>query len=43
MKRFLTFLFALTACIPLCAGGKNLENIKAILEDKNYVGTTIRG
>ena len=27
----------------ICAGGKNLENIKAILEDKNYVGTTIRG
>ena len=22
MKRFLTFLCALTACIPLCAGGK---------------------
>ena len=27
----------------ICAGGKNLENIKAIIEDKNYVGTTIRG
>ena len=27
----------------ICAGGKNLENINAILEDKNYVGTTIRG
>ena len=27
----------------ICASGKNLENIRAILEDKNYVGTTIRG
>ena len=25
----------------ICAGGKNLENIRAILEGKNYVGTTI--
>ncbi len=26
----------------ICAGGKNLENIKAILEDKDYIGTTIK-
>ena len=26
----------------ICAGGKNLENIKAILEDRDYVGTTIK-
>ena len=25
----------------ICAGGKNIENIKAILNDKEYVGTTI--
>ena len=25
----------------ICAGGKNIENIKAILEDKDYIGTTI--
>ncbi len=25
----------------ICAGGKNIENIKAILEDKEYIGTTI--
>ncbi len=25
----------------ICAGGKNIENIKAILEDKEYFGTTI--
>ncbi|MGI5058396.1 UMP kinase [Treponema pectinovorum] len=27
----------------ICAGGKNLENIKSILEDKDYIGTTIQG
>ena len=27
----------------ICAGGKDLVNIKAILEDRNYTGTTIRG
>ncbi|WP_178843223.1 UMP kinase [uncultured Treponema sp.] len=27
----------------ICAGGKDLSNIKAILEDKDYTGTTIRG
>ena len=27
----------------ICAGGKNLENIKAILEGKDYIGTTISG
>ncbi|WP_191014056.1 UMP kinase [Treponema zioleckii] len=26
----------------ICAGGKNIENTKAILEGKNYVGTTIK-
>lgn len=26
----------------ICAGGKNLENIKSILEGKPYVGTTIQ-
>lgn len=26
----------------ICAGGKNLENIKAILEGKSYIGTTIQ-
>lgn len=26
----------------ICAGGKNIENIKAILEDKDYIGTTIK-
>ena len=26
----------------ICAGGKNLENIRAILEGKVYVGTTIK-
>ncbi len=26
----------------ICAGGKNLENIKAILEDRDYIGTTIK-
>ena len=26
----------------ICAGGKNLENIKSILENRPYVGTTIR-
>ncbi len=25
----------------ICAGGKNIDNIKAILEDKDYIGTTI--
>ena len=25
----------------ICAGGKNIPNIKAILEDKEYIGTTI--
>ena len=25
----------------ICAGGKNLDNIRAILEGKNYTGTTI--
>ena len=25
----------------ICAGGKNLDNIRAILEGKNYIGTTI--
>ena len=25
----------------ICAGGKNIENIKAILNDKEYIGTTI--
>lgn len=27
----------------ICAGGKDLSNIKAILEDKDYTGTIIRG
>lgn len=27
----------------ICAGGKNIANIKAILEDKEYIGTTIKG
>ncbi|MGI5070324.1 UMP kinase [Treponema pectinovorum] len=27
----------------ICAGGKNLENIKSILEGKDYIGTTIQG
>lgn len=26
----------------ICAGGKNIENTKAILEGKSYVGTTIK-
>ena len=26
----------------ICAGGKNIENIKAILDDKEYIGTTIK-
>ena len=26
----------------ICAGGKNIENIRAILDGKNYVGTTIK-
>ena len=26
----------------ICAGGKNLENIKSILESRPYIGTTIR-
>ncbi|MBR4449853.1 MAG: UMP kinase [Treponema sp.] len=26
----------------ICAGGKNLENIKSILENRPYIGTTIR-
>ncbi|MCR5606520.1 MAG: UMP kinase [Treponema sp.] len=26
----------------ICAGGKNIENIKAILNDQNYIGTTIK-
>lgn len=26
----------------ICAGGKNLPNIRAILEDKDYIGTTIK-
>ena len=25
----------------ICAGGKNIPNIKAILDDKDYIGTTI--
>lgn len=25
----------------ICAGGKNIDNIQAILEDKDYIGTTI--
>ena len=25
----------------ICAGGKNIENIKAILNDEDFVGTTI--
>lgn len=25
----------------ICAGGKNIENIEAILNDKDYIGTTI--
>ena len=25
----------------ICAGGKNISNIQAILEDKEYFGTTI--
>ena len=25
----------------ICAGGKNLDNVRAILEGKNYIGTTI--
>lgn len=25
----------------ICAGGKNIQNIKAILNDQNYIGTTI--
>lgn len=28
--------------IVICAGGKNIENTKSILEGKSYVGTTIR-
>lgn len=27
----------------ICAGGKNLENIRAILENRDYIGTTIEG
>ena len=27
----------------ICASGKNIANIKAILEDKEYIGTTIQG
>ena len=27
----------------ICAGGKNMANIKAMLEDKEYIGTTIQG
>lgn len=27
----------------ICAGGKNLENIKSILEGKDFIGTTIQG
>lgn len=27
----------------ICAGGKNIANTKAILEDKEYIGTTIQG
>lgn len=27
----------------ICAGGKNLDNIRAILEGKSYIGTTIQG
>ena len=27
----------------ICAGGKNIANIKATLEDKEYIGTTIQG
>lgn len=26
----------------ICAAGKNIENIKAILDDKDYIGTTIK-
>ena len=26
----------------ICAGGKNIENIRAILDGKDYIGTTIR-
>jgi uridylate kinase len=25
----------------ICAGGKNIPNIKAILNDEEYIGTTI--
>lgn len=25
----------------ICAGGKNIENIRAILNDENFVGTKI--
>ncbi|MBR4375331.1 MAG: UMP kinase [Treponema sp.] len=28
--------------VVICAGGKNIENTKSILEGKSYVGTTIR-
>lgn len=28
--------------VVICAGGKNIENIKAILEGKAYIGTTIK-
>ena len=31
-----------TGLTVICAGGKNLENIRAILEGKEYTGTTIR-
>lgn len=27
----------------ICAGGKNIENIKGILDGKDYIGTTIAG
>lgn len=27
----------------ICAAGKNIDNLKAILDDKDYVGTTISG
>lgn len=27
----------------ICAAGKNIENIKNILDDKDYIGTTIKG
>ena len=26
----------------ICAGGKNIPNIEAILNDKTYIGTTIK-